>query len=232
MQLTKTLFAAALVAGSVLASAASAITFDFTGTDLAPTSELRFSSGGIDLTVTAGTFSSASNPSSINFGSRNVDQDNNGLGAVAGGGDDAVDGANGNDVLVFTFSEAVVIEHIHFGEVDRFDDFAFGEVSGTSFDRVVNFQDISSNPFDLSGVSGLETDESRTFTSFGIGAIGGGLFDSEGNKFADNFFIKGLSLSVAPPSNEPPAVPLPASALLLLGGLGAFGIARRRKTQS
>ncbi|MEO0669258.1 MAG: hypothetical protein AAFZ99_15205 [Pseudomonadota bacterium] len=212
--------AAAVIAGSVFGSAAHAVTFKFTGYDYADANVRTFSSEGLGLTVTAGTFSAFSNPSHINFSTRKVDQDPDGLGTDGGKFEsDQIDGNLGNDVIVFTFSQAVVIEKVRFGNVDHNDRFAFGSVTNGAFDRLVSFQDIV-NPFNLSHIASTED---RTGLSFGFGAIG---------KF-DNFTIKSLHVSLAPPpSNEPPAVPLPASGLLLLGALAMAGgvSARRRRT--
>jgi len=145
-----------------------------------------------------------------------VVQDPDGLGADGGFLEsDQIDGKFGNDVLVFTFDQSVIIERVKFGNVDHNDDFAFGTVSYGAFDRIVSFQDIH-NPFQLSSIA---TTQERTGFAFGFGAIGKN----------DNFTIKKLVVSLAPPQNEPPAVPLPASGLLLLGGLGAMVISNRRR---
>ena len=218
MKLFNSVCAAAVVATSVIGSAAHAITFSFTGANYADAHVRTFTSDGLGLTATAGTFSSHVNPSIINFNSRKVDQDPDGLGTDGGRHEsDQIDGNHGNDVIVFTFSQSVIIEKVRFGNVDHNDDFAFGTVTDGAFDRLVSFQDII-NPFDLSHIA---TQEERTGLSFGFGAIG----------WNDNYTIKSLHVSLAPPpSNEPPAVPLPASALLLLGALAmAGGVSARRR---
>lgn len=206
----KTLTTAAFVGAMVAGSAASAATFDFTGANLSDTSSIDYTVDGITVTVTAGTFSSVFNPSTIDFSTRLVDIDPDGLGADGSFDSDQVDGSGGNDVLVFSFSEQVTINTIGFGNVDSNDDFAFGSVAGSAFDRVVSFQDV----FVSTDVSSFASLSDRTGLAFGIGAIGA----------FDNFTITSLDVS---------AVPLPASGLLLLAALGAgAGIARRRKSKA
>ena len=185
------------------ASQASAATFDFTGVNELDSSSKSFSAGGINLTVTAGTFGTASNPSNINFNTRLVDLDPDGLGADGPLDGDQVDGGGGNDVLVFTFDTTVTIDSIVFGNVDSNDDFSFGSVDGASYTRFVNFQDVVS-PI---AASSFLTLAERTGTAFGIGAIGP----------FDNFTIKGLTVTAVP---LPAALPLFMGALSLLGFLG------------
>ncbi|MEO1362162.1 MAG: VPLPA-CTERM sorting domain-containing protein [Pseudomonadota bacterium] len=57
-------------------------------------------------------------------------------------------------------------------------------------------------------------------------------FDDAGGGDDDNHDDFVVSLSVVPPGQEPEPVPLPAGGLLLIGGLGAFAMARRRKTKA
>lgn len=195
------------------ASQANAVTFDFTGSDPADSVSKSFTVDGLTVTVTAGTFPSNifgnPNPSNINFNTRLVDQDPNGLGADGVPDFDQVDGSFGNDVLVFTFSREVFFDEITFGGVDGNDDFAFGSVTGNSFLRVVDFQDVV-NP---TAVSGFTTLAERTGTSFGIGAIGPN----------DNFTV--ASISVTP-------VPLPPALLLLGSALVGLGVMSRRRRQA
>ena len=208
MSLARFIASTVVVAATAFSTSALSATFDFTGENLSPTSSLSFFDDGIGLTVTAGTFSTASNPSSVDLSQRRVDQDNNGLGADAFFDGDNIDGFLGNDVLIFTFDQEVQLDVIRFGGVDGNDDFAFGPVDGLSFFRIVDFQDVT-DP--LNAATFLSGDQ-RVGTAFGIGAIGSN----------DNFTITGLSVSSVV------AVPLPASGLLLGVALLGFGLVRRR----
>jgi len=206
MQYFNKLKAAVAVAALCVGVPASASTFNFLGLSGSDTSSLSFNVDGIGLTVTAGTFSSGSNPSSIDFSTRRVDRSvgGQGLGVDSSGDAESIDGFAGNDVLVFTFDQEVTIDRIFFGGVDGNDDFAFGDVTGSSFTRIVNFQDVAGSVFTSSfggDTAGL---------GFGIGAIG----------TADNFSIRGLEVS---------AVPLPAAGWMLLAGVGGIAAMRRKK---
>ena len=203
----KSISALLLAATTVFGTAAysSVIDFDFTGHNLSDRSAISYGVDGVSVTVRAGTFSNA-NLSDINYGSRRVDIDHNGLGADSFWDSDTIDGSFGNDVLVFSFSDSVSINTIGFSEVDGNDDFAFGTVTGNSFDRVVNFQDVLTS----TDVSVFASDIERTGFVFGIGAIG----------FGDNFRITSLNVT---------SVPLPAAGLLLLAALSlTAGFGRRR----
>ena len=189
---------------ALFSTQASAVTFDFTGTNELDSNVKSFTVDGLTVDVTAGTFSTGSNPSNINFSTRRVDLDPDGLGADGGFFEsDQVDGNLGNDVLVFSFSSNVIIDSIIFGNLDGNDDFAFGAVDGSSFLRFVNFQDAIS-PI---AASSFLTLAQRTGSAFGIGAIG----------WNDNFTIAGLTVSQVP---LPAALPLFMGALSLLGLLG------------
>lgn len=203
------LAAAALAFVISAAGPAFAATFDFTGSNEFPASSLAFSDGGIGLTVTAGTFSTASNPSSVSISQRLVDQDSDGLGASGFLDGDNIDGSFGNDILIFTFDQEVQLDVIRFGAVDGNDDFAFGPVAGLSFFRIVDFQDVT----DPLNAATFLTDSQRVGTAFGIGAIGSN----------DNFTVAGLTVSAVA------TVPLPASGLLLGAALLGFGVMRRRR---
>lgn len=201
---------ATLALGAALFSQqASAINFDFTGSNPADAVTRSFTEGGLTVDVTAGIFSTFGNPTNIvGLGGtlRQVDQNLLGLGAdgpVDGG---QIDGSLGNDVLVFSFSQAVRIESISFANVDGNDDFAFGSVDGNSFTRFVNFQDVT-NPILASSFLSLSQ---RTGDAFGIGAIG----------TFDNFRVSGIQVT---------AVPVPAAGLLLGSALLGFGYLRRRR---
>lgn len=59
-------------------------------------------------------------------------------------------------------------------------------------------------------------------------------FDDTGAGDDDNHddFVVSLNIGTGPGGQTPTPVPLPAGGLLLLGGLGAFAVARRRKNKS
>ncbi len=143
MSLARFIASTVVVAATAFSTSALSATFDFTGENLSPTSSLSFFDDGIGLTVTAGTFTTASTPSSVNVSRRLVDQDNNGLGADGFLDGDNIDGRFGNDILIFTFDQEVQLDVIRFGGVDGNDDFAFGPVDGLSFFRIVDFQDVA-----------------------------------------------------------------------------------------
>ena len=206
-----------LAFGLAMASTTShAVTFDFTGVNERDAPSKTFVEDGITLTVTAGTFDARSNPSDIDFGARRVDLDPDGLGADGGFFDsDQIDGALGNDVLAFSFSEDVILNTISFGNVDRNDHFAFGVVDGASFERFVDFEDVLSPV----AASTFLTLTQRTGDSFGIGAIG----------FFSNFTIAGLDVT------RVVATPLPPTLLMLgsvLVGFGFLGYRRRRAVRA
>jgi len=199
-----TTLSAAICAGALLVgSAASAAVISFTGYNINDTSAVRFGDSDLNVTVRAGTF----NGNRISYRDRLVDVDRNGLGADARADVDSVDGRSGNDVLTFSFNQAVRIDSIGFTEVDRNDDFSFGAVRGRSYQRELSFADVYRN----TDLTALLSTSARTGLTFGIGAIGAN----------DNFRVSSITVS---------AVPLPASGLLLLAAMGAgIGASRRRK---
>lgn len=212
---TKILGAAVAV---VMALPASAATFDFMDGSLGGnggyTSGYSATVDGVTVDVTAGRYRSNWRDDSIvdadcadggcgGWSNRIVTKNDNGLGIGAGAGGldllSQVDGFFGNDLITFTFDSVVDFGSIFFTDVDGNDDFDLF-VDGALVSEDVNIA--SSNPF-FGTLSG---------TSFSFGADGS----------FDNFRVGGISVNIA-------AVPLPATGLLLLAGLGGLGFARRRK---
>ncbi|MEM8633389.1 MAG: PEP-CTERM sorting domain-containing protein [Pseudomonadota bacterium] len=202
---------------AALSTAAQAVTFDFAALGGPDVSSFSQTSDGITVTVTAGTFGNINTaPSVIDFDTRMIDPLGQGLG-VDGSNDNSpqLDGRGANDVLVFTFSQAVRIDQILFGNVNDNgnDNFTFGVVNGTAFDRLVPALGQREGPavepiVTLSSV--LAGNASPVSLAFGIGAI-------QNN---DNFSIAGLEVT---------AVPVPASLPLLAGALGFAAFASRRR---
>jgi len=130
-----------------------------------------------------------------------------------------VDSFGSDEVIKFAFDSAVSIKRIYFSEIDASDDFSFSVIgagcSVMDFDPRINMS--------LLGGFGLLDGRSYEFAEplavsniFGIGAHG----------FGDSFRIAALEIVW---EEDTPAVPLPASALLMVGAFGTFGAMRRRR---
>lgn len=209
----------AVIAVAMTAGAASAATFDFLEYS-ADSQSKSFISNGITLTVTTGTFADAAN-SAIDFDARVVDQGaTRGLGSYGTADYKQIDGKDGNDVLVLTFSEAVSIDAMVFTNVDSKDKLAFGTVAGGIFNRIVEDETVTET-VNMASITGPIFG-----TSFGLGAIGD----------KHNFSLAGLTVTEQPTSIQrsltsavaAAPVPLPASSLLLVGGLAGLFAARRK----
>ncbi len=202
------MLAASLIAGTV--SAASAATFDFSGRGGLATSH-SFTSDGIDLTVTAGTFTT-SNGGTVTEGAL-VGRYAAGLGVTSHFGDSRqVDGMNNNDILIFEFGQDVELESVTFTRVDRNDEFRFF------------FEDATDDLIDWGGQVDIPGRWIGTYAfalewvgdRFGIGAL----------QNFDNFYVKGVT------ANSVSAVPLPGSLAMLLSGLAIFGMAGMRQQKT
>jgi len=197
--------AAVLLVSTVTANAA---TFDLTGNG-GLASSYNYSVDGIGLTVEGVRFQASGSTSSAQVG-----QYSNGLGVTSHGGDShQVDGANRNDMVVFSFDQDVTLESVTFNYVDGNDDFTFffdGNADG-------DFTDGADSRYLNTDIPGSSSPSTYTFLStwigqtFGIGAYGSG----------DNFKIKSVSveptLSVVP---LPAALPLYGAGVAILGFMG------------
>lgn len=169
-------------------------------------------SNGLGVT-TGGTSSSSSGHHS---GGSHHHSHYSGCGHYSSSTDDShqVDSFGDDEVVQFAFDSAVSISTIYFNYVGIYDDFSFSVISTGG--SVMSFN----GNLDILGAGY----GSYTFTGplpvasiFGIGAAG----------YGDAFKI--AALDVLWEDEVTPAVPLPASALLMLGAFGTFGAMRRRR---
>lgn len=124
-----------------------------------------------------------------------------------------VDSYGPDEVVQFAFDSAVSISRIYFSYVSSWDDFSFSVISSgggvMSFNGNLDILGHNYGYYDFSGPLAISS-------IFGIGAAG----------YGDYFKIAALEVIW---EEETPAVPLPASALLMIGAFGTFGALRRRR---
>ncbi len=195
-----TAFAALLLTCS---TAAAATSFNFSGNG-GLASSYSFTEDGITVDVTPGVFSNGGTVTSTGL----IGQYAGGLGISSHIFDDhQVDGRTRNDLAIFEFSQSVILESVSFSFVDGNDEFSFffdNEPDGT-------LDPISFN-IDIPGGGTYTFASIWDGTLFGIGAFDGSLFTP-----ADNFKIKGMSVSVVP---LPAALPLYGAGIVILGLVG------------
>jgi hypothetical protein len=196
---------AAGLAGSAMGSTVST-TFDFTGlTGRGQT--FTASSGGVDLVVDGARYTGAG---AILGNAAVTWTAAGGLGAKTGRTDDnaRLDGNGPNEILQFLFSKIVTIEQVTFAAIAR-NSVSDTFVGGT---RTATGQAVAAS-VDYS-LASLVTDW------FGIGAR------------ADDAAFRISSITVSweePDAQGPSAVPVPAGGLMLVSGLGAIGLIRRKR---
>ena len=168
-----------------------------------------------DLSIDGQVFTTAGGGNINVFGAARITQDAEGLGINSIGPDPSdVDGGGViNDIIVFAFDRDVRLANVIFENVDNNDDFVFyvptDNPNAGEFDIVNPFAD---NPDgDAVADEGIFNFGNRVVSTFGIGARGS----------FDNFRVSRIEVT---------DVPLPASALLLLAGVGGLAAMRRKKS--
>ncbi|MEM1003731.1 MAG: VPLPA-CTERM sorting domain-containing protein [Pseudomonadota bacterium] len=161
-----------------------------------------FDVGGVKGHVTAGSDRRASY----------ISVDSSGIGVKTSRRDSSDLDGNGNEWLTFTFEKAVRLIAVSFSHLDYNDDWDIY----VGDDLVAD--DNRSNPYWFSGGAGIVA---KSFKVLADGHRCGWIFCS-----TDNFVISKVKFEHAPAP-----VPLPATGLLLIGGLAGLGFMRRRKQQ-
>ncbi len=219
------LTAGAVLATSVVAASAATVTFETdeagfvavassSGTQTGGAALGPFAGGGTTFTIDADTFTTSGSSLTLN-GETNIEitQNNEGLGidnnnGFFGGDNSDIDGANDNDILVFTFAKSISLFDIIFENVTNNDDFIF-YVPGAN-PEFAQYDIINPIPFDTDGDEGIFSFGGLVVDTFGIGARGGN----------DDFRLSKLDYAV---------VPLPAAGWLMLAGIGGLAALRRKK---
>lgn len=215
----KAMYAAAFCAASlVAASSASAASYSYAFADAGGTYNLA---GGNVLTLTAYTYEETdTTPAELtNMSAALLDDTGPGIGVRQEGkkeneiGNPQIDSKN-NEIVMFSFTLPVKITAISFVNDDTNDhvDLVFGST--------ITFNDLLSSLVDssLASYNGL----TGPYSVFGIGT---------NYKNSDQFRLAGFTYSWGGDGNtgDPGVVPLPATGLLLLGGLGGLAALRKRR---
>lgn len=229
----KALLSSAVMA--LFATGASAAVFDFdfsVDSTVLPQSSLSFSDAGgsgLTLDVTASEYNLFTG--ALQGSNYSVGQYSGGLGVCTGavtnsgdgcsGDNHQVDGRNGDEMVIFTFSESVEILSVTLSLVDSNDHFDFKTFAPQGESLIWDIDPVgtgtvttNTSDFPDGAIFGTQT---FTGTTFGVGAA----FNN------DDFKISGISFDYTPAP-----VPLPAAGLMLMAGLGGLAVMRRRQTKT
>lgn len=200
--------------GIASASSAATVTFDFSAASSGNwANSLSYTVGGVGLTVTGADTTGASGKvqtwAGAGLGMKSATDCT--LLGICYGMDHQIDTEGRDDIVKFLFSQAVKIKSIAFNYVDPGDMFNFLAGGSTQF---------------TAGVSSVVAINSALGTNFGVGAAQGSkvVCALRCTKVYTNSAFKLKSITI-----ETAAVPVPAAGLVLVGGLGALGLVRRRR---
>ncbi len=218
----------AFIATVAFAGAANAVTlsFDLTGPYAGNQPSFSYTSGAVSLTVTGlSCGSNNTSPNSSTCRTERIDRGSPGIWMDRGGSDShQVDTSGRNEFLKLSFSPDIQLDSATFTYVSDNDDFKLYKWNGTSWDYG-GFGNICGPGSGQSCPSNASA--SRTYDFAGTHIGGMFLFGANGHK--DDWKLSGVSVEYTPPNNEPPVVPLPAGGVLLVSGLGALAVAKRRR---
>lgn len=213
----KSLLKAGIVAGGALGAAAASavpVTFDFANnaSKNSPTyyNTLELSQGGLDLDV------DGYRDGFWGLSDAQIARSVNGLGVKGGDTNSEVDGGNGDELVVFDFSQEVEIQSISFmffdgndeAEIIDFDARLFWE----KYVETITKDETSTN----AGVSSFTFSDNFFTSLLGVGTTDGG----------DNFTIRSLTVN----TKTAASVPEPSVIGLLGIGLIGLGMCRRRSS--
>lgn len=184
-----------------------------------------YSSGDLDLTVTAYQHSAGTLGSQISVG-----QWSRGLGSqFSGDSQHFVEGDGPDEMLLFSFNRVVTLERVWVGYYDRADDLELA-----SYGTGLNLDEYKSDValYDWVTQDGVYDgdghDWGRTILRT-IDKVTGSIIGIGADHPDDQFKVYAMRVSYDP---SIPAVPLPAAGLLLLGAFGGLGIMARRRRKA